>query len=278
MKDIKNLFNKFPLDVYWWVYLIFFCFFSEIVKILLKNLIKFLCNILLLNFNFIFKKKKDIDNIHNKEIPQISIQNQMPYGENTDNNLTLIELKMLEIHQRETRNSKDNLLRLELNQHKIETRLELNQQKSYFEKEILKQQISYLEKELNKIQSYNNNMFNGINNNGNYKANNNDDKKSVNNIKEATNLSLKDENLQKQIPESLQKIFDKIENFTEIQLFMLNNMPVNNNSPSQSYYDHQKKVLYVEPKDLLFVRTLLIEKQQKYKGLYLDKTDNNKEN
>ncbi|MFW8664832.1 hypothetical protein ACOES3_03180, partial [Candidatus Phytoplasma citri] len=80
-----------------------------------------------------------------------------------------------------------------------------------------------------------------------------------------------DEALKKQIPESLKKIFDQMENFAEIQLFMLNNMPIENRNNfynvSHSYYDSKNKALYIDPKDLIFVKSLLIEKQKQFKQI-----------
>ncbi|MFW8664642.1 hypothetical protein ACOES3_02160, partial [Candidatus Phytoplasma citri] len=156
MINIKEWLNRFPFENYWWIYFLSIFMFSEIIKIVLKKILTFLYRILLLNFNFIFNiqeyKNKDNQNyeLNSKtEIPQFSIQNPLPNELYQDKNLTLIELKMLEINRKENENkNKEQAFRLELNQYKMETKIELQQQKNYFEQEMLKQQIKNLETEL----------------------------------------------------------------------------------------------------------------------------------
>ncbi|MDV3166268.1 MAG: hypothetical protein Q8807_01120 ['Waltheria sp.' little leaf phytoplasma] len=280
MINIKEWLNRFPFENYWWIYFLSIFMFSEIIKIVLKKILTFLYRILLLNFNFIFNiqeyKNKDNQKSESKsktEIPQFSIQHPLPNELYQDKNLTLIELKMLEINRKENENkSKEQAFRLELNQYKMETKIELQQQKNYFEQEMLKQQIKNLETELlkintkSKIYHENSSIQKDLQNNN---AENNKDLSP--NILKNIDLKFIDEALKKQIPESLKKIFDQMENFAEIQLFMLNNMPIENrnnfSNVSHSYYDSKNKALYIDPKDLIFVKSLLIEKQKQFKQI-----------
>ncbi|MDO8059028.1 hypothetical protein OC683_00100 ['Crotalaria aegyptiaca' phytoplasma] len=274
MINIKEWLNRFPFENYWWIYFLSIFMFSEIIKIVLKKILTFLYRILLLNFNFIFNiqeyKNKDNQNseLNSKtEIPQFSIQHPLPNELYQDKNLTLIELKMLEINRKENENkNKEQAFRLELNQYKMETKIELQQQKNYFEQEMLKQQIKNLETELLKINTKSKTYHENSSIQKDLKNNNSENNKNLSpDILKNIDLKFIDEALKKQIPESLKKIFDQMENFSEIQLFMLNNMPIENRNNfanvSHSYYDSKNKALYIDPKDLIFVKSLLIEKQ-----------------
>ncbi|OOP58577.1 hypothetical protein B2G44_01725 [Candidatus Phytoplasma citri] len=280
MINIKEWLNRFPFENYWWIYFLSIFMFSEIIKIVLKKILTFLYRILLLNFNFIFNiqeyKNKDNQNyeLNSKtEIPQFSIQNPLPNELYQDKNLTLIELKMLEINRKENENkNKEQAFRLELNQYKMETKIELQQQKNYFEQEMLKQQIKNLETELLKINTKSKIYHENSSIQKDLKNNNSENNKNLSpNILKNIDLKFIDEALKKQIPESLKKIFDQMENFAEIQLFMLNNMPIENRNNfynvSHSYYDSKNKALYIDPKDLIFVKSLLIEKQKQFKQI-----------
>ncbi|MDO8064152.1 hypothetical protein [Candidatus Phytoplasma bonamiae] len=280
MINIKEWLNRFPFENYWWIYFLSIFMFSEIIKIVLRKVLTFIYRILLLNFNFIFNiqeyKNKDNQNPElNKtiEVPKFSIKNQLPNELYQDKNLTLIELKMLEINQKENENkNKEQAFRLELNQYKMETKIELQQQKNYFEQEMLKQQIKNLETELLKINTDSKIYHENSSIKKDLKNNNLDNNKDLSqNVLENIDLTFIDEALKKQIPESLKKIFDKMENFAEIQLFMLNNMPIENynnfSNVSHSYYDSKNKALYIDPKDLIFVKSLLIEKQKQFKQI-----------
>ncbi|UQV27064.1 hypothetical protein H7686_0001710 [Candidatus Phytoplasma asiaticum] len=280
MINIKEWLNRFPFENYWWIYFLSIFMFSEIIKIVLKKILTFLYRILLLNFNFIFNiqeyKNKDNQNseLNSKtEIPQFSIQHPLPNELYQDKNLTLIELKMLEINRKENENkNKEQAFRLELNQYKMETKIELQQQKNYFEQEMLKQQIKNLETELLKINTKSKIYHENSSIQKDLKDNNSENNKNLSpNILQNIDLKFIDEALKKQIPESLKKIFDQMENFAEIQLFMLNNMPIENrnnfSNVSHSYYDSKNKALYIDPKDLIFVKSLLIEKQKQFKQI-----------
>ncbi|EMR14674.1 MULTISPECIES: hypothetical protein [Candidatus Phytoplasma] len=278
--NIKEWLNRFPFENYWWIYFLIIFMFSEIIKIVLRKILTFIYRIFLLNFHFIFniQEEKTKDNqtseLNTKtEVPNFSIQNQIPNELYQDKNLTLIELKMLEINRKENENKhKEQSFRLELNQYKMETKIELQQQKNYFEQEMLKQQINNLEKELLKITTkpkfyHQDSSIKQESKNNTSKTNN----KLSQNLLENIDLTFIDEALKKQIPESLKKIFDRMENFAEIQLFMLNNMPIENRNNfynvSHSYYDSKNKALYIDPKDLIFVKSLLIEKQKQFKQI-----------
>ncbi|MDO8057444.1 hypothetical protein [Candidatus Phytoplasma gossypii] len=280
MINIKEWLNRFPFENYWWIYFLSIFMFSEIIKIVLKKILTFLYRILLLNFNFIFNiqeyKNKDNQNseLNSKtEIPQFSIQHPSSNELYKDKNLTLIELKMLEINRKENENkNKEQAFRLELNQYKMETKIELQQQKNYFEQEMLKQQIKNLETELLKINTKSKIYHDNSSIQKDLKNNNSENNKNLSpNILKNIDLKFIDEALKKQIPESLKKIFDQMENFAEIQLFMLNNMPIENrnnfSNVSHSYYDSKNKALYIDPKDLIFVKSLLIEKQKQFKQI-----------
>ncbi|KOR75247.1 hypothetical protein CPX_001792 [Candidatus Phytoplasma pruni] len=242
----------------------------------LQKLIKLLMRFVLFLLNFFFGEEKEKNDINNKN-PQISIQNQLSDDVYKNKNLSLIELTILDMKRKEeAKNSREkdkdiDLIRLELYQSKLESKMELNQQQNFFEKELLKQKLELLEKELLK-----NSIKNSFNFNGNEKNqrkndnsnNNNSNDNNGNNSPERENvnekpidLSFIEETINKQIPKSLKKIFDQLKNVSEMQLFMLNNMPMNDNS--FSYYDDQKNALYIDPKDLPFVKALLVDKTNK---------------
>ncbi|XXP77419.1 MAG: hypothetical protein AB3N34_00550 [Lettuce witches'-broom phytoplasma] len=254
-----------------------FIILSCIILILagpLKKLIKSLIRFVLFLLNFFFgEEKNDINN----ENPQISIQNQLSDDVYKNKNLSLIELTILDMKRKEeAKNSREkdkdiDLIRLELYQSKLESKMELNQQQNFFEKELLKQKLELLEKELlkNSIKnSFNfnvnekNQRKNDNSNNNNSNDNNGNNSPEGENVNEKPiDLSFIEETINKQIPESLKKIFDQLKNVSEMQLFILNNMPMNDNS--FSYYDDQKNALYIDPKDLPFVKTLLADKTNK---------------
>nr|KAB8122306.1 hypothetical protein F2B49_01475 [Candidatus Phytoplasma sacchari] len=67
----------------------------------------------------------------------------------------------------------------------------------------------------------------------------------------------------KQIPDYLKKIFYKIKNLENIQFYILNNI-MNN---KESYYNEDEHAFYVNPKDLVFIKKILIQKNEKIKKL-----------
>jgi hypothetical protein len=254
----NNIFGFFLLLFLVLIGLVFIGPIISLICFLIKSIFKIFYHIFLFNWNFIFnnfKKKKK-----SQEKPQISINNQIPY-QYDEKNLTLIEMKILEIAQREreNKNSQHNLLKLELNQHKIENKIELNEQKNYFEKKILEQQIKFLEKEIEKIKQKKDD-----DNINHQKQKNNSKKQNINKKNEIEkNLSFIDEAIKKQIPENLKKIFEEIENLKNTQFFILENMIQNHNS----YYDKNQNILYINPKDLFFIKKLLIDKSKEQKKL-----------
>ncbi|WP_308704496.1 hypothetical protein [Candidatus Phytoplasma pruni] len=250
---------------------------SIILAVPLQKLIKLLMRFVLFLLNFFFGEEKEKNDVNN-ENPQISIQNQLSDDLYKNKNLSLIELTILDMQRRkeEEKNSREkdkdiDLIRLELYQSKLESKMELNQQQNFFEKELLKQKLELLEKELLKNSIKNSFNFNGNEKNqrkNDHSHNNPSNNNNGNNSPEGENvnekpidLSFIEETINKQIPESLKKIFDQLKNVSEMQLFMLNNMPMNDNS--FSYYDDQKNALYIDPKDLPFVKTLLVDKTNK---------------
>ncbi len=262
------------LKTYWVAYLIVS---SIILAGPLQKLIKLLMRFVLFLLNFFFGEEKEKNDVNN-ENPQISIQNQLSDDLYKNKNLSLIELTILDMQRRkeEEKNSREkdkdiDLIRLELYQSKLESKMELNQQQNFFEKELLKQKLELLEKELLKNSIKNSFNFNGNEKNqrkNDHSHNNPSNNNNGNNSQEGENvnekpidLSFIEETINKQIPESLKKIFDQLKNVSEMQLFMLNNMPMNDNS--FSYYDDQKNALYIAPKDLPFVKTLLVDKTNK---------------
>ncbi|MGE9276822.1 MAG: hypothetical protein ACQKHC_03020 [Candidatus Phytoplasma pruni] len=268
-ETLNNIFNH--LKNYWVPYLILS---SIILAGPLQKLVKLLMRFVLFLLNFFFgEEKNDI----NKENPQISIQNQLSDDVYKNKNLSLIELTILEMNRKEeAKNSREkdkdiDLIRLELYQSKLERKIELHQQQNFFEKELLKQKLELLEKELLKNSIKNSFNFNGneknqrknenSNNNNSNDNNGNNSPEGENVNKKPIDLSFIEETINKQIPESLKKIFNQLKNVSEMQLFMLNNMPMNNNS--FSYYDDQKNALYIDPKDFPFVKALLVDKTNK---------------
>ncbi|WCA22611.1 hypothetical protein [Candidatus Phytoplasma oryzae] len=231
------------------------------LNFIIKIIFKFLYFIFIFNWNFIFGKNKK-DNKKNKEItPQISINNQSSDLYN-NKDLTLIEMKILEINQKEHRNSHHNLIKLELNQHKLENKIELNEQKNYFEKKMLEQQIKFLEKEIEKIKKEETKKINENENNKNKEKEINKQNNKKENEKDK-DLAIIDEDLVKQIPDYLKEIFYKIKNLENIQFYILNNIIKNPNS----YYDEDKNTFYINPKDLVFVKKILNTKKEKNKKL-----------
>ncbi|KAB8122031.1 DUF5320 domain-containing protein ['Cynodon dactylon' phytoplasma] len=195
-------------------------------------------------------------------MPQISINNKTSdYNQNKD--LTLIEMKILEINQKENRQSYHNLMKLELNQHKLENKIELNEQKNYFEKKMLEQQIKFLEKEIDKIK----NKEQKIKIENKNKENNQNKEKNIN--KEELDSLTKDKDLIKQIPDYLKTIFYKIKNLENIQFYILNNVAKNANE--NSYYDENNHIFYINPKDLLFIKKILTKKNQTLNNFLVDK-------
>jgi hypothetical protein len=274
-ENLTNILNN--LKTYWVVYLILS---SIILSGPIKKLIKLLMRFILFLLNFFFGEEKE-KNDFNNEKPQISIQNQLSDDHFKNNkNLSLIELTILDMKRKsEEKNLREkdlDVIRLELNQNKLENKIDLNQQKDFFEKELLKQKVDFLEKELlkssiknsfnfnnndDKNKSENINYNNDFNNNNSMKNKDNNSKEKESFYQKPIDLSFIEETINKQIPKSLKKIFDQLKNVSEMQLFMLNNMPMNDNS--FSYYDDKKNVLYIDPKDLPFVKTLLVEKNNK---------------
>ncbi|WP_235728174.1 hypothetical protein [Italian clover phyllody phytoplasma] len=272
MNEIWNNISN-HLKTYWGQYLILS---SIILAGPLQKLVKLLMRFILFLLNFFFGEEKEKNDINN-ENPQISIQNQLSDDVYKNKNLSLIELTILDMKRKEeTKNSREkdkdiDLIRLELYQSKLESKIELHQQQNFFEKELLKQKLELLEKELLKNSIKNSFNFNGNKkkqrkndnyNNNNYNDNNGNNSQEGENVnKKPIDLSFFEETINKQIPESLKKIFDQLKNVSEMQLFMLNNMPMNDNS--FSYYDDQKNALYIDPKDLPFVKALLVDKTNK---------------
>ncbi|WP_341266656.1 hypothetical protein [Candidatus Phytoplasma fraxini] len=217
-----------------------------IIKIcqFLFYVIKFNFNFLINNFNFFPKEQKQ-----NNDIPKssnISINNTPPVQHE---NLSLIELKMIELKQREYNNKnqqsqQNNFLKLEIDQ-----KIHQNKIEDKFEIYKLEQKMSILEKEIQKL-SINSSLPNS--------QNVNEEKSNLNNVE--------NEILTKQIPESLKEIFEKISDFENVQLYMLNKI-MDNNHNKASYYDSNKNVLYVNPQDLNFFKTFLINKQKENKRL-----------
>jgi hypothetical protein len=270
-ETLNNIFNH--LKTYWPQYLIVS---SIILAGPLQKLVKLLMRFVLFLLNFFFGEEKEKNNINN-ENPQIAIQNQLSDDVYKNKNLSLIELTILDMKRKEeAKNSREkdkdiDLIRFELYQSKLESKIEFHQQQNFFEKELLKQKLELLEKELLKNSIKNSFNFNGNEKNqrknDNYNNNNSNDN-NVNNSPEGKNVNKKpidlsfiEETINKQIPESLKKIFDQLKNVSEMQLFTLNNMPMNDNS--FSYYDDQKNALYIDPKDFPFVKSLLVDKTNK---------------
>ncbi|KXT29171.1 hypothetical protein AXA84_0323 [Candidatus Phytoplasma oryzae] len=263
LNQIINSYNNNTLEF------CFFCLLIFVVLILIgpiiffvlffiKTVFRILYYIFLFNWNFIFGKKPK-NKKNNDEIPQISINNQHPnYNEK---NLTLIEMKILEINQKENRQSHHNLIKLELNQNKLENKIELNEQKNYFEKKLLEQQIKFLEKEIEKIKNKEIN-----------KKQEQEEILKINNLKQKqeydinlSNIEETEENFSKynKIPEDLKKIFDKITNLENIQFYILSNIIKNN----KSYYDEKKHIFYIIPKDLIFIKSILSKKNEENEKL-----------
>lgn len=140
----------------------------------------------------------------------------------------MIELKQREYNNKNQQLQQNNLLQLELNQ-----KLHQNKMEEKFELYKLEQKIVSLEKEIQRLSG--NNNFQNKNNTG------------------ETNDHL---------PETLKEIFDKISDFENVQLFMLNKMINNEN---KSYYDSHKNALYINPQDLNFVKNFLVNKQKENK-------------
>jgi hypothetical protein len=200
------------------------------------------------NLNFLIKNLNTKKNTQNKdndssEPSKISINNNHPPQ---NENFSLIELKILEMEQKENNNryQENSLLRLEMNQkiyqNKMEEKLEIHK---------LEQKIFLLEKEMQRIQ---NKEFIDKNRRKQFYKNYDDD------FSEKDDYTQEDDFVKNKIPESLNKIFEKISDFENVQLLMLNKM-----MNDKSYYDSDKNVLYINPKDINFVKNFLIDKQKR---------------
>ncbi|WP_153369147.1 DUF5320 domain-containing protein [Candidatus Phytoplasma sacchari] len=261
---INNLYHNNTIEFLFFILLTFIilALIGPIISFIfffIKIVFKALYRILIFNWNFIFGKNQKEQKKYT-ENPKISINNQYPDYNNNNKDLTLIEMKILELNQRENRQSHHNLFQIELNQHKLENKLELNKQKNYFEKKMLEQQIKSLEKEIEKIKNKEKTEFQKQND-AKIKEYDNKNNKQKNN--QNIDLSIIDEDFVKQIPDYLKKIFYKIKNLENIQFYILNNI-MNN---KESYYNEDEHAFYVNPKDLVFIKKILIQKNEKIKKL-----------
>ncbi|AYJ01523.1 hypothetical protein CWO85_03405 [Candidatus Phytoplasma ziziphi] len=233
---------------HWLLFTITFVLLIGPILILIIKLCQILFFIIKCNCNFLIKNLNPKKNTQTKdndfsEPSNISISNNHP---SQNENLSLIELKILEMKQKENNNrhQENSLLRLEMNQqiyqNKLEDKLEIHK---------LEQKIFFLEKEMQRIQ---NNEIIDKNRKENFSKN------YDNNFSEKDNSTEENDFVKNQIPESLNKIFEKISDFENVQLLMLNKM-----MNDKSYYDSDKNVLYINPQDINFVKNFLIGKQKK---------------
>ncbi|MBP3059542.1 hypothetical protein FEF22_001980 [Texas Phoenix palm phytoplasma] len=268
--EVQTILNSYPILTKSIVSALIFmliCFSGPIIIIfltLIKKTIELIYRIFIFNLSYIFphinNEKEKVDNELNIDKNNMQKDNNFSNDKNNQN-LTLIEMKILELENKEYKNQfhQHNLFKLELNQHKIENKLELNEQKYYFETKRLENQITSLEKELDKVKQTKKYENYFCENENNKFMNKNKDNEF---FQEKIDFDFIDEALKKQIPGSLKKIFDRIENLENIQLFILNNI-----MNVDSYYDSNKHALYIRPKDFIFVKNFLIDKQREQKKL-----------
>ncbi|QTX02761.1 hypothetical protein LFWB_1910 [Candidatus Phytoplasma luffae] len=250
------------------IFSILFCFYGPIIKAIYK-LSEFICKIFVFNFNFLFDKNK-VEKSNNSE-GNDSQNNPSLNNDNKNNNvLSLIEMKMMELNYKSKENNnnnetqKQNLFRLEIEQklhkYQIENKLSLieQEQKHSLEKQDLKQEIYFLKHQMQSHIKRNETQSLNFDNPG--KESFDREKKEFESINEF---------FKKQIPESLKQIFEKISDVENIQLCMLDKIidGKNDQKVNDSYYDSYKNVLYVNEKDLFFIKTLLEDKKKEQKRL-----------
>ncbi|MDV3167122.1 MAG: hypothetical protein Q8784_01690 [Vigna little leaf phytoplasma] len=257
MELLKNI--KLNNDNDWVNFVIislFLLILGPIIIYILKIFGKLLLNYYRFIWDLLFPESNKNNSLTESSSPQISINNkpQPAFLPKNDKDLTLIEIKMIELAQKEENQKQYNSLHLELIKNKLQNKIELNEQKHYFENKLLEQKISNLEKQLQKqVFKQSQNQYSKDN-----KINKTDDI-AKDKTAEQISLDIIEESVKNQIPNYLKEIFEKVENIENIQLFMLKNT-----IDKKSYYDHDHNTLYIHPNDLVFIKTLLNKEEEKH--------------
>ncbi|MDC9032002.1 hypothetical protein [Columbia Basin potato purple top phytoplasma] len=245
LEYFKEIFSGKATFLQYFLFVIIILIFIGPILFILFKAIYFIFFIMKCNLDFIktfvsSNNKSSADNSDSSENPKISINN---HSSPDKNNLSLIELKMMEFNQRDNNQiQQNNFLRLEMDQ-----KINQNKMEEKFEILRLEQKMFFLEKEIQRL------------------SNQNDAKNQNSHFSKDDNYDTNDELIRKKIPDYLKQIFEKISDLENVQLLMLNKMMTNNND--NSYYDPDKNVLYVNPKDLDFFKLFLISKNKEKKRL-----------
>ncbi|MEZ0180541.1 hypothetical protein ['Camptotheca acuminata' phytoplasma] len=261
--NLQQFLNYLGLSQNPWIIIVLIILALPMFPVFIFGLFKVLYFILYFNYNFIFLKNKSNDKkTNNENDPDLNkiLINNSPIPNNSNNvDLSLIELKMLECNYKQSQDKssdKQQIFRLEieqkLHQTTVDQKLELIKYENILKEQKFEQQIFYLKQEIKRLKNDNNNLKEDKS----FSNNENAKKIDLDSINEAIN---------KQIPESLKKIFDKISDFENIQLFILNKLM--DQQKKDTYYDPQKNILYINEEDLVFAKNLLNDKKKEQKRL-----------